>query len=206
LDRFYATLHAIQEELKKPVSATPSIPSPSTGEKYSSSPSPFTGEGKACPEQSRRGGGVHFLEEARKTIKSFQARFEEAMDDDFNTAQALGYFYDLQTCLNGLLGLPKGEPNVEIRSLLNQGNDHFSKMGWVLGLFLEEPGGYMERQRKKGVKKLSFSEEEILNLIEERNQARKNKDWKKADEIRNSLLSKGIVLEDMPGGTLWKIK
>jgi cysteinyl-tRNA synthetase len=53
---------------------------------------------------------------------------------------------------------------------------------------------------------LGLSEEVILKLIEERNTARKNKDWKKADDIRNDLLSRGIVLEDTPSKTLWKIK
>jgi cysteinyl-tRNA synthetase len=191
LDRFYATLHAIKEKIGIP-------PSTSTKEKSASPPSPSMGEG--------RGGGVPLLEETKKTIESFQARFEEAMDDDFNTAQALGYFYDLQTALNGLLGSSKGQPTDEMFALLRQGYNHFSKMGWVLGLFREEPGSYADGQRKEGLRKLGFSEEEVLNLIGERNGARKNKDWKKADEIRNSLLSKGIVLEDTPSGTNWKLK
>ena len=176
LDRFYITLHAIQEELKKHVSA------------------------KQKKEDSFSIGN------SQKTIESFQARLEEALDDDFNTAQALGYFYDLQTALNGLLGFSGGQPTDEIRSLLSQGYGHFSKMGWILGLFREEPGAYMDRQKKEGLKNIGLSEEEVLNLIGERNAARKNKDWKKADEIRNSLLSKGIILEDTPSGTLWKIK
>ena len=71
LDRFYSTLNAIQEELKKPLS-----------QKKLDSP---------------------VMEHCRQAIESFQARFEEAMDDDFNTAQALGYFYDLQTHLNSSL-------------------------------------------------------------------------------------------------------
>ncbi len=191
LDRFYITLKATKDELSK-------ILSPSRGEKLSSIPSPSTGEGK--------GGGVTLLEETRKTIDSFQARFEEAMDDDFNTAQALGYFYDLQTALNNLLGLSGGQPIEEVRSLFRQGYGHFSNMGWVLGLFREEPEVYMDRQKNDGLKILGLSEEEIFKLIEERNTARKNKDWKKADDIRSDLLSKGIVLEDTPSGTLWKIK
>jgi cysteinyl-tRNA synthetase len=53
---------------------------------------------------------------------------------------------------------------------------------------------------------LNLAEDEILRLIDERNLARKEKSWKGADEIRNDLLSKGIVLEDTPTGTIWKIK
>ena len=177
LDRFYTTLNAIQEEIKKPIVAC------------------------AIP-----GEGSSVLKTSRETIESFQTRFDEAMDDDFNTAQALGYFYDLQTHLNSLVTLSKGRPTEEMISLLKTGLDHFSKTGWVFGLFREEPGNYLARQRKDGLRRLNLTEEEIRRFIEERNLARKEKSWKRADEIRNDLLSKGIVLEDTPAGTIWKIK
>ena len=128
------------------------------------------------------------------------------MDDDFNTAQALGYFFDLQTYLNSLLNLSKGRPTEEILSLLKKGSEYFSKMGWIFGLFRDDPESYLNEQRKAGLKKLTVSEEEILKLIEERNAARKEKNWKRADEVRNELLAKGIVLEDTPSGTNWKLK
>ena len=176
LDRFYMTLKAIQEELKKPIIS------------------------------SQKKVDSKAMDHSRKVIETLQIRFEEAMDDDFNTAQALGYFYDLQTALNSLLDLSRGQPTDQIRSLFNQGYEQFRKMGWIFGLFREEPEAYMDRQKKDGLKILGLLEEEILKLIEERNTARKNKDWKKADDIRNDLLSRGIVLEDTPSKTLWKIK
>jgi cysteinyl-tRNA synthetase len=187
LDRFYSTLKAVQDELKKPVQPSPSaLPSPSKGE--------GTGEGAPIPDQSLQ------------AIESFQARFEEAMDDDFNTAQALGYFFDLQTYLNSLLNLSKGWPTEEILSLLEKGGEYFSKMGWIFGLFREDPEGYLNEQKKAGLRKLNLTEEEILKLIEERNRARRDKNWKRADEVRNELFAKGIVLEDTPSGTNWKLK
>ncbi len=146
------------------------------------------------------------IKECRQVIESFQARFEEAMDDDFNTAQALGYLYDLQRHLNSLLDISKGRPTEEIISMLKQGFDHFSKTGSIFGLLREDPERYLNEQKKAGLKKLNLAEEEILHLIEERNTARKEKNWKRADEIRNDLLSRAIVLEDTPAGTIWKIK
>ena len=175
LDRFYATIKAIRDEMAKPPSSRAKIDA-----------------------------GV--LAEHRQNIESLQARIEEAMDDDFNTAQALGHFYDLQTHLNSLLNLSKGHPSEEIVSLFKQGGEHFSTLGWIFGLFRENPDTYLEEQKKEGLKKLNFSEEEILALIEERNAARKSKNFKRADEIRNDLLSRGIVLEDTPSGTNWKLK
>jgi len=146
------------------------------------------------------------IENCHKAIESFQVRFEGAMDDDFNTAQALGYFYDLQTHLNSLLSLSKGQPTQEMISMLKQGLDHFTTKGWVFGLFRDDPERYLAQQKKEGLKKLNLTEEEILRSIEERNRARKEKNYNKADEIRKDLLSKGIVLEDTPSSTIWKIK
>jgi cysteinyl-tRNA synthetase len=128
------------------------------------------------------------------------------MDDDFNTAQALGYFYDLQTHLNSLLDVSKGQPTEETISMLKKAFDYFSKMGWVFGLFQEDPEAYIEKQKGKGLQRLNLSEEEIQKRIQERNTARKEKNWKRADEIRSDLLSKGIILEDTPSGTNWKLK
>jgi len=176
LDRFYSTLKAVQDELKKSVQ-------PSKGKAASPIPDP-----------------------CRQAIESFQARFEEAMDDDFNTAQSIGYFFDLQTHLNSLLNLSKGRPTEESLSLLKKGYDYFSGMGLIFGLFREDPESYLNRQKRAGIKTLNFTEEEILKLIGDRNAARKEKNWKRSDEIRNELLSKGIVLEDTPTGTNWKLK
>ena len=160
----------------------------------------------ARPPSSRVKIDAGVLAEHRQNIESLQARIEEAMDDDFNTAQALGHFYDLQTHLNSLLNLSKGHPSEEIVSLFKQGGEHFSTLGWIFGLFRENPDAYLEEQKKEGLKRLNFSEEEILALIEERNAARKSKNFKRADEIRNDLLSRGILLEDTPSGTTWKLK
>jgi cysteinyl-tRNA synthetase len=187
LDRFYNTLNSIQENLGKLMDQK--IPL-----------SPLMGEGEGG------GGRASILNECRQTIDSFNIRFEEAMDDDFNTAQALGYFYDLQTHLNSLLSLSKGQPTKEIFSMLKQGFNHFIMKGWIFGLFREDPGAYLAQQRKEGIKKLNLSEEEILKSIEERNTARNEKNWKRADGIRSDLFSRGIVLEDTPSGTLWKLK
>jgi cysteinyl-tRNA synthetase len=162
--------------------------------------------GAKKPTPQGKGGGASPVAECRQAIESFQGKVEEAMDDDFNTAQALGCFFDLQTRLNRLLDFSKSYPTKESVSLLKQGLDHFSRLGWIFGLFREDPEKYLEGQKKEGLKKLDVTEEEILKRIEERNVARKEKNWKRADEIRGDLLSKGIVLEDTPSGTLWKIK
>jgi cysteinyl-tRNA synthetase len=160
----------------------------------------------AKPPAPRSKVDPSILADHRQNMDSFQVRIEEAMDDDFNTAQALGHFYDLQTRLNSLLNLSKGRPAEEMIALFKQGSDHFSKLGWIFGLFREDSSKYLEVQKREGLKKLNLKEEEILQLIEERNAARKEKNWKRGDEIRHDLLARGILLEDGPSGTTWKLK
>jgi len=185
LDRFYTTMNSIQDELKKLMS-TKILPSPLAGKEMS--------------------GIVSEIEACRQALESFKTRFEEAMDDDFNTAQALAYFYDLQRYLNILLDISKDHPTEEIIVMLKQGFGHLSRIGWIFGLFQEDPEMYLTEQKKEGLKKLNLSEEEIFKLIEERNVVRREKNWKRADEIRSDLLSRGIILEDTPAGTKWKLK
>ena len=56
------------------------------------------------------------------------------------------------------------------------------------------------------MKGITISEEEILKLIEERRVAREEKNWKKADQVREELSNQGILLKDTPQGTTWKVK
>ncbi|MEW6374212.1 MAG: cysteine--tRNA ligase [Thermodesulfobacteriota bacterium] len=193
LDRFYTTLKATKDEITE-------VPYPLMREGLP------RGVMKPTPQGEGGGGRSSIPNECCQAINSFPSRFEEAMDDDFNTAQTIGYCYDLLRHMNSLLDISKGRPTEEIVSLLKKGFDHLVNMGEVFGLFREDPETYLARRRKEGLKKLNLSEEEILRSIEERNVARKEKNWKKADEIRNDLLSKGITLEDTLSGTNWKLK
>jgi cysteinyl-tRNA synthetase len=127
-------------------------------------------------------------------------KFKEAMDDDFNTALAIGYIFEAQREINRIIN-----SRIPEKSLISL-RDAIKKVGNILGIFISDPKEYLEKRRTWIMKDLNISEEEILRLIEIRNEARKNKDWAKADSIRNELLSKRIILEDTPSGTLWRVK
>ena len=79
------------------------------------------------------------------------------------------------------------------------------KIGGVLGLFGQNPAEYFEREKSEGLASIGISEDEIKRLISEREKARKEKRWKDGDKIRDELSQKGIILEDSPQGTKWKI-
>ena len=71
---------------------------------------------------------------------------------------------------------------------------------------MQEPDKFIVEMKSKYLKKLGISEEDILKKIDERKDAKKNKDYETADKIRSELDSQGIILNDTVNGTVWDIK
>jgi cysteinyl-tRNA synthetase len=137
-----------------------------------------------------------------RRAEEFPNQFEEAMDDDFNTAVAIAALFELSHDLNRILQ----NPSPHTPQILQKGREAFAVAGEVLGIFQEDPHAFLEGEKLRRTKALMLSEQEIEGLITERNEARKNKDWTRADEIRGHLASQGIVLEDGPEGTGWRVQ
>lgn len=129
------------------------------------------------------------LEKENQLIQEFDQlvkKFEEAMEDDFNTADAISVIFEMVKLANS--NITSEYAKETIRIVLKK----ISKLCDILGIQTE--------------KKKVLLDTEIEALIEERQMARKNKDFKKADEIRDTLLEKGIVLEDTREGVKWKVR
>ena len=119
------------------------------------------------------------------------ATFREAMDDDFNTPEALAVLFDLANQVNRLR-------DEDLTAALEKASV-LKYLANVLGLLEADPEGFL--QTAAGERSGS---EDIDGLIEARNTARANKDWAEADRIRGVLDEKGIVLEDKDGETIWR--
>ena len=118
-------------------------------------------------------------------LAEYEAQFRTAMDDDFNTADALAAVFELVREINSnVVGTTPAKAYVEAAS------DLFEKLVDVLGLLYER-------------KSENNLDAEIEALIEERQAARKARDFARADAIRDSLKAQGIVLEDTPQGVKW---
>ncbi|GAB4419509.1 MAG: hypothetical protein OHK0032_15380 [Thermodesulfovibrionales bacterium] len=136
-----------------------------------------------------------------ETLSTFMNRFKEAMDDDFNTAQALGYIFELIREVNRFLDTrPSGQ---KAKELVLKTKDLLFQTGNVLNIFSKSPGEWYDSLMK--TKNIPFTKEEILDRIRQRQEARQMKDWARADAIRKELEEKGIILEDKKDGTAWKV-
>jgi cysteinyl-tRNA synthetase len=145
-------------------------------------------------------------EEYYKKITSLPQRFSEAMDDDFNTARAIGYIFDAVRFINTYMSEKDFSPTAESLFVLNTAKRCIREVGKVLGLFLDDPAAYFEKDRDREVSKRGLDRENIEQMIKSRAAARQERDWKKADRIRNSLKETGVILKDGPDGTVWTIE
>lgn len=146
-------------------------------------------------------------QEAIQAAAGFAEKFTAAMDDDFNTAQALGHLYALTRILNAVIHKPaQGEDSGFSRELSAACCAVFKDVGSVFGLFQSEPEQYFSARKHEGISTAGISEADVQRLIDERLEARRQKNWVRADEIRDELAAKGIVLKDNPQGTEWSVK
>ncbi|MDH4318984.1 MAG: cysteine--tRNA ligase [Desulfobulbaceae bacterium] len=141
-----------------------------------------------------------------KKIESLEQRFQQAMDNDFNTAQALGNFFDLVKIFNKILAVLPAVPSSGDVELLRETGKNFRGLLAILGLLRRDPVEYIRQKKQDLLASIDLSEADIARLIEERNRAREAKDWAAGDAIRDALLERNIELKDGPEGTVWDVK
>lgn len=133
------------------------------------------------------------------SIETFKKSWVEAMCDDFNTAEALGNLFELTRAINRSIDSNGWTPT------LDTALEQIKQFGNTLGILEYDPNEYLQSHKLEKAS-TEITEEEIEALIEERISARKDKNWARADEIRDELDEKGILLEDKPDGTVWRVK
>ena len=119
-----------------------------------------------------------------QAVTEYRKKFEEAMDDDFNTADAIAAVFELVKFIN----VNSSEQNS--KEYLQALYQRLETLCDVLGIIIE--------------KKEEILDSDIEALIAERQAARKEKNFARADEIRDTLLEQGIILEDTREGVKWK--
>lgn len=155
----------------------------------------------ADPSGALSGVGLELQEKADQ----FLPRFTEAMDDDFNSALALGVLFETVRCANRFIAETKDMTAASL-ALIARVRSLFVEAGGVLGLFTTAPALWLEGLKAAKSGGISMAPDEIERLIVERAEARTAKNFKRGDEIRDLLLENGIQLLDSAQGTTWNVK
>lgn len=132
--------------------------------------------------------------------------FIENMDDDFNTAAAIANLHSIFKYANNIMKTSKKEERAITANTINKILKNLHEVYGVIGLLSQNPDEFMKEMKEKYLNKLDIDEAFIENKIAERAEAKKNKNFQLADEIRSELNDKGIILMDTPEGVKWDIK
>ncbi len=130
----------------------------------------------------------------------WQTRFAQAMDDDFNTPEALATLFELAREINRLRG--------EDETAAAQSGSALKQLGGLLGLLQGDPETFLQGRGGAAIADAAggtgFTAQQVETLMAQRIAARKAKNWAEADRIRAQLQEAGIVLEDTAKGTIWR--
>ncbi len=136
------------------------------------------------------------LVEAVAKLAELDERFREAMDDDFNTAQAIGHLFDGVRAMNRLLAAD----SPALSGAVAAGRATLLRLGGVLGLFASVPADWLACQARRRLAESGLDEAVIAARIAERLAARKERNFARADQIRDELAAQGIRTARRPGG------
>ena len=139
--------------------------------------------------------------------KPFWKKFCQAMDDDFNTANGIAVIFNTVRHANRIMD--ENETGAVSRNVLKSLSAiklEMLRMGSVLGIGGDVPEAYFNAQRESVLAQETIDAGFIETLIADRETARQEKNWERADQIRKQLASMNVVLKDRPDGTHWKIE
>lgn len=133
-------------------------------------------------------------------------KFIEVMDDDFNTSAAISQLHVYFKYINNLMKMAKKNNREQIANTLASVLKEIKEVFGVLGFFEQNPEKFTKEMREKYLNKIGLEANYITNEIAKRADAKKEKNFELADQIRTELDEKGIILNDTVNGTTWDIK
>jgi len=143
------------------------------------------------------------LKPSQTRTGEYWKKFSEAMDDDFNTARGIGVLFDAIRITNRMLD--EAPDTHAAMDTITSARVDIQKMGEILGILHENPENYFQTKKTDAIKEEAIDANKVEEMIQARKNARKEKNWAKADQIRQELEKMNIIIEDRPDGTIWKI-
>lgn len=136
---------------------------------------------------------------------SLENAWKAAMDDDLNTAAAIGHANNLIRLINRVMEDKKAKTTEGAKALYGRFLHTMRNWGEILGLFQTEPGAFLEEMKLCRAKRKNLDVAHINDLVNRRIEARGNKDFARADAIRDELEKFGVSVRDTPQGATWDI-
>ncbi len=140
----------------------------------------------------------------QKVMEEHEQKLIDAMNDDFNTPEVMASIFEVVRAFNSAVRKP-GKVTGEMREVANVFQLWLKNKGDILALFQEPAAQFLLLLDDMLLDQKNLKREHIDELVNQRNQARSNKDFKKSDEIRDRLKSMGIALQDTPQGSHWEV-
>jgi len=135
---------------------------------------------------------------------AFREKFDQALDEDFNTAQAIGHLFELARAVNRLGNNKKAKKRA--RSVVQPALEAFKLVARATGLMAQPTGEFLDEVRTKRLAATGLAREDIERLIADRDTMRRDKRWAEADQLRADLDLKGIVVMDGVTGAEWRVR
>jgi cysteinyl-tRNA synthetase len=155
--------------------------------------------------KSTRWSKTKLPEEIFAELKSLEQKWQEAMDDDLNTAKALGYTFNIIRLAGRVLENKAWRKSEQTKELCQQILNLLDRWGNILGLFSQETASFLKNLKDIKAKRKNIDPHHVNELIQKRQEARKAKDFALADRIRDELTSMGVEVKDTPAGPIWDI-
>ena len=150
------------------------------------------------------GGLAPVPDKFQKAIDEATDGFEQAMDDDFNTAEAMARFFEVVRVFNNYARKP-GKVSAEAAAVAEVFFHWIRDKGSVLALFQNSPAEYLIRLDDLLLGRKDLKRKDIDDLVRQRTEARAAKDYAKSDEVRDKLAELGISVMDSAEGTTWEV-
>jgi cysteinyl-tRNA synthetase len=137
---------------------------------------------------------------------ALEAKWDDSMADDLNTAAALGHVFGLMKIVNRILEDKALKKSEQGRDLIRHALKLFERWGEVLGLFLMPSADFLTQLKASRVLRRKIDTDLIETRLKERQEARAAKDFARSDAIRDELLALGVTIQDTPQGAQWDVE